>query len=109
VLPFPWEVDPEPVGGPVCHSGATSGWICGVVEATNPTIVLAGGMITGLTRSSVRADSGDSGGSVVSTPTPNNDVQAQGIGPWHWRLRHRWKFLFQPITEVLNTHGLALY
>ncbi|MGH3309161.1 MAG: S1 family peptidase, partial [Streptomyces sp.] len=61
-----------PVGSSVCRSGSTSGWRCGTIEQHDVTITYQEGTVRGLTRSSVCAEPGDSGGSFIS------GSQAQG-------------------------------
>ncbi|MFD0591821.1 S1 family peptidase [Catellatospora coxensis] len=54
------------VGQAVCRSGATTGVRCGVVTALNATVNYAEGTVTGLIRTNICAEPGDSG--VRSTP-----------------------------------------
>jgi streptogrisin C len=50
-------------GWPVCKSGRTTGWTCGLILALNETVVLAGGFVVhDLTRHAACAEPGDSGG-----------------------------------------------
>ncbi|MFD0774855.1 S1 family peptidase [Streptomonospora algeriensis] len=62
-----------PVGSSVCRSGSTTGWHCGTIEARNQTVRYPQGTVYGLTRTSVCAEPGDSGGSFIS------GTQAQGV------------------------------
>lgn len=63
-----------PSGASACRSGSTTGWRCGTVQAKNQTVFYqGGGRVSGLTRTSACAESGDSGGSFVSGD------QAQGM------------------------------
>src|SRR5919205_1213275 len=67
------------VGSSVCRSGSTTGWHCGTIQATNQTVNYGNGdIVFGLTRTSVCAEPGDSGGAYVS-PNGATRVQAQGI------------------------------
>src|SRR4051812_19616584 len=68
-----------PVGSSVCRSGSTTGWQCGTIQATNQTVNYGGGdIVSGLTRTNVCAEPGDSGGAVVS-PHRAPRVQAPGF------------------------------
>jgi streptogrisin C len=61
------------VGASVCKYGLTTGWRCGVIQAKNQTVTFPDGTLTGLTRTSVCAEPGDTGGPFVS------GTQAQGV------------------------------
>ncbi|MET0233588.1 MAG: S1 family peptidase [Kibdelosporangium sp.] len=66
--------EPAPVGASVCRSGQTSGFACGEITAVDETVNYGDGKIVrGLTRTSVCAEPGDSGGPFLS------GTQAQGI------------------------------
>lgn len=91
------------VGASVCRSGSTSGWHCGTVEAKNQTVQYAEGTVNGLTRTTVCAEPGDSGGSYLSgnqaqgtTSGGSGDCTAGGTT------------YFQPVNEVLSAYGLTL-
>lgn len=62
-----------PVGSSVCRIGSTTGWHCGTIQAKNQTISYPQGTVTGVTRTNVCAEPGDSGGPFVS------GTSAQGI------------------------------
>lgn len=93
-----------PVGSAVCRSGATTGFFCGVIEATDVTVQYPEGTVDGLTATTVCAEPGDSGGPYVS------DTQAQGVtsggagdcggGPA--------TTFFQPVNSILAEFGLSL-
>lgn len=55
-----------PVGGSVCRMGSTTGWHCGVVQAKNVSVSYPQGTVNGLTRTTVCAEPGDTGGPFVS-------------------------------------------
>lgn len=56
-----------PVGYPICKSGITTKWTCGVITAKNQTVNYTGGRtVYGLTRHSACVEPGDSGGANVS-------------------------------------------
>ncbi|WP_304454512.1 S1 family peptidase [Nocardiopsis sp. YSL2] len=62
-----------PIGSAVCRSGSTTGWHCGTIQARNQTVRYPQGTVYSLTRTSVCAEPGDSGGSFIS------GTQAQGV------------------------------
>ncbi|HYN93932.1 MAG TPA: S1 family peptidase, partial [Pilimelia sp.] len=62
-----------PVGASICRTGSTTGTRCGVIAAKNATVNYAEGAVSGLTRTDVCAEPGDSGGSWLSGD------QAQGV------------------------------
>ncbi len=49
-----------PVGASVCRSGSTTGWHCGVVEQHNTSVTYPQGTVSGVTRTTVCAEPGDS-------------------------------------------------
>ncbi|MEU7902030.1 S1 family peptidase [Actinoplanes sp. NPDC049118] len=92
-----------PVGAAVCRSGSTTGTFCGTILAKNQTVNYPEGAVTGLTRTDVCAEGGDSGG-----PWLSGD-QAQGVtsgGSGDCRVGG--ETFFQPITEILETFDLTL-
>ncbi|MDP9797053.1 streptogrisin C [Catenuloplanes nepalensis] len=92
-----------PVGASICRSGSTTGLHCGEVQALNATVNYAEGTVTGLTRTSVCAEPGDSGGSFISGD------QAQGVtsGGSGDCTRGGVTF-FQPVAEILERNNLTL-
>ena len=95
-----------PTGAAVCRSGSTSGYHCGLVQATDATVNYGNGtVITGLTQTSVCADPGDSGGPFV---TPDS-AQAQGtLSGGTGDCVAGGTTYFQPIAPVLAAMGLTL-
>ncbi|GID95403.1 S1 family peptidase [Amorphoplanes digitatis] len=92
-----------PVGAAVCRSGSTTGTFCGTILAKNQTVNYPEGAVTGLTRTDVCAEGGDSGG-----PWLSGD-QAQGVtsgGSGDCTVGG--ETFFQPITEILETNNLTL-
>ncbi|MFY1690851.1 S1 family peptidase [Plantactinospora sp. WMMB782] len=92
-----------PVGSSICRFGSTTGARCGVVEALNATVVYPEGTVTGLTRTDVCAEPGDSGGSWMSGD------QAQGVtsgGSGDCTVGGT--TFFQPLTEILEVNQLTL-
>ena len=92
-----------PVGAAVCRSGSTTGTRCGVILAKNQTVVYPEGAVTGLTRTNVCAEGGDSGG-----PWLSGD-QAQGMtsgGSGDCTVGG--ETFFQPVNEILAAEDLTL-
>ena len=92
-----------PVGAAVCRSGSTTGTFCGTILAKNQTVVYPEGAVTGLTRTNVCAEGGDSGG-----PWLSGD-QAQGMtsgGSGDCTVGG--ETFFQPINEILAAEDLTL-
>jgi hypothetical protein len=92
-----------PVGSSVCRSGSTSGWHCGIVQAKNQTINYAEGTVSGLTRTNVCAEAGDSGGPWL-TGTQAQGVTSGGDGD----CTVGGSTLFQPVNQILAHYGLTL-
>jgi streptogrisin C len=92
-----------PVGAAICRSGSTTGTHCGTILAKNQTVVYPEGQVTGLTRTNVCAEAGDSGG-----PWLSGD-QAQGVtsgGSGDCTVGG--ETFFQPINEILALNKLTL-
>ncbi|WP_250001667.1 S1 family peptidase [Actinoplanes sp. M2I2] len=92
-----------PVGAAVCRSGSTTGTRCGTILAKNQTVVYPEGAVTGLTRTNVCAEGGDSGG-----PWLSGD-QAQGLtsgGSGDCTVGG--ETFFQPVNEMLAAEDLTL-
>ncbi|TDC82274.1 S1 family peptidase [Micromonospora sp. KC606] len=92
-----------PVGASICRSGSTTGARCGVVQAKNATVNYPEGTVTGLTRTNVCAEPGDSGGSWISGD------QAQGVtsgGSGNCAVGG--VTFFQPVNEILQRNNLTL-
>ncbi|MEV8554740.1 alpha-lytic protease prodomain-containing protein [Streptomyces glaucescens] len=92
-----------PVGASVCRSGSTTGWHCGTVQQHNTSVTYPEGTITGVTRTSVCAEPGDSGGSYIS------GSQAQGVtSGGSGNCSSGGTTYFQPINPLLQNYGLTL-
>ncbi|TDQ00244.1 S1 family peptidase [Labedaea rhizosphaerae] len=92
-----------PPGTSICRSGSTTHWHCGVVEALNETVNYAQGSVYELTRTSVCAEPGDSGGSFISGD------QAQGVtSGTNGNCTTGGQTWFQPVNEILQRYGLTL-
>ncbi|MDH6622511.1 streptogrisin C [Streptomyces sp. LBL] len=93
-----------PVGASVCRSGSTSHWHCGTVLAKNETVNYSQGAVHQLTKTSVCAEPGDSGGSFISGD------QAQGVTSGGWgNCSGGGETWFQPVNEILGRYGLTLH
>jgi streptogrisin C len=55
-----------PWGFPICKSGKTTKWTCGIITGKNMSVTYPQGTVHGLTRHNACAEPGDSGGSNVS-------------------------------------------
>ncbi|MEU0846130.1 S1 family peptidase [Streptomyces sp. NPDC005962] len=92
-----------PVGSSVCRSGSTTGWHCGTIQQHNTSVVYPQGTIRGVTRTSVCAEPGDSGGSFVS------GTEAQGVlsgGSGNCTVGGT--TYYQPVNPILSAYGLTL-
>ncbi|MDQ1034277.1 streptogrisin C [Streptomyces sp. V3I8] len=93
-----------PVGASICRSGSTSHWHCGAVLAKNETVNYSQGAVRQMTKTSVCAEPGDSGGSFISGD------QAQGVTSGGWgNCSTGGETWYQPINEILNRYGLTLH
>ncbi|MFJ8780037.1 S1 family peptidase [Streptomyces sp. NPDC102476] len=93
-----------PVGSSICRSGSTSHWHCGTVLAMNETVNYSQGAVYQMTKTSVCAEPGDSGGSFISGD------QAQGVTSGGWgNCSSGGETWFQPVNEILNRYGLTLH
>lgn len=93
-----------PVGSSICRSGSTTHWHCGNVLAMNETVNYSQGAVHQMTKTSVCAEPGDSGGSFISGD------QAQGVTSGGWgNCSTGGETWFQPINEILNRYGLTLH
>ena len=97
-----------PVGASICRSGSTTRWHCGRVLAKNETVNYAQGAVHQMTKTSVCAEGGDSGGSFIT-----NAGQAQGVlSGGNYSCKGKQAKLatsyFQPINPLLQGYGLTL-
>ncbi|MGH3880650.1 MAG: S1 family peptidase [Actinophytocola sp.] len=92
-----------PVGSSICRSGSTTHWHCGTVLAKNETVNYAQGAVHQMTKTSVCAEPGDSGGSYITGD------QAQGVTSGGWgNCAGGGETWFQPVNEILAVYGLSL-
>ena len=91
------------IGSSICRSGSTTGVYCGTVQQFGATVNYSQGSVRGLTRTSVCAEPGDSGGSFYS------GAQAQGVtSGGSGNCRTGGTTYFQPVNPILSTYGLTL-
>ncbi|MET7607577.1 carbohydrate-binding protein [Streptomyces avermitilis] len=91
------------VGAAICRSGSTTGWHCGTVEEHDTSVTYEEGTVDGLTRTTVCAEPGDSGGSFVS------GSQAQGVtSGGSGDCTRGGTTYYQPVNPILSTYGLTL-
>ncbi|MFC4857572.1 S1 family peptidase [Actinophytocola glycyrrhizae] len=91
------------VGSTVCRSGSTTGWHCGTIQARNASVTYPQGTVSGLIRTSVCAEPGDSGGSLLA------GSQAQGVtSGGSGNCRTGGTTYFQPVNEILQAYNLTL-
>jgi streptogrisin C len=91
------------VGSTVCRSGSTTGWHCGTIQARNASVTYPEGTITGLIRTNVCAEPGDSGGSLLA------GSQAQGVtSGGSGNCSSGGTTFFQPVNEILQAYNLTL-
>ena len=91
------------VGATVCRSGSTTGWHCGQIQGYNSTVRYPQGSVSGLIRTNVCAEPGDSGGSLLA------GNQAQGVtSGGSGDCTSGGTTYFQPVNEILQTYGLRL-
>ncbi|GCD95769.1 S1 family peptidase [Embleya hyalina] len=93
----------SPAGSSICRSGSTTGWHCGTIQQHNTSVTYPQGTVTGLTRTNVCAEPGDSGGSFIS------GSQAQGVtSGGSGNCSSGGETYHQPVNEILQTYGLTL-
>ncbi|GAA3167157.1 alpha-lytic protease prodomain-containing protein [Planomonospora alba] len=91
------------VGSSICRAGSTTGYHCGTISQHNTSVTYPEGTITGVTRTTVCAEPGDSGGSYISGD------QAQGVtsgGSGNCSIGGT--TYHQPVNEILSAYGLTL-
>ncbi|MFV2179150.1 S1 family peptidase [Actinomadura sp. LOL_011] len=92
------------VGQTVTRSGSTTGVHRGRVTALNQTVNYQEGSVSGLIRTTVCAEPGDSGGSLFSGSTALG-LTSGGSG----NCSSGGTTFFQPVTEPLSRYGLSVY
>ena len=92
------------VGQAVKRSGSTTGVHSGSVTGTNATVNYAEGTVTGLIRTNVCAEGGDSGGALFAGTTALG-LTSGGSG----NCSSGGTTYFQPVTEALSRYGVSVY
>jgi streptogrisin D len=92
------------VGTTVYRRGSTTGTRSGRVTALNATVNYAQGSVSGLIRTTVCAQPGDSGGSLYAGSTAYG-LTSGGSG----NCSTGGTTYFQPVTEPLNVYGVSVY
>jgi streptogrisin D len=92
------------VGEAVRRSGSTTHVHTGTVQAVNATVNYAEGSVSGLIRTNVCAEGGDSGGSLYSGSVAVG-LTSGGSG----NCSSGGTTYFQPVTEALSVYGVSVY
>jgi streptogrisin D len=92
------------VGQSVQRSGSTTGLRSGTVLGLNATVNYAEGTVTGLIRTNVCAEPGDSGGPLFAGNTALG-LTSGGSG----NCSSGGTTYFQPVTEALSVYGVSVY
>ncbi|GAA5188444.1 S1 family peptidase [Rugosimonospora acidiphila] len=92
------------VGQAVRRSGSTSHVHSGTVQQVNATVTYAEGRVTGLIRTNVCAESGDSGGALFAG-TVALGLTSGGSG----NCTSGGTTYFQPVTEALSAYGVSVF
>lgn len=92
------------VGQAVRRSGSTTGLRSGSVTGLNATVNYPEGTVSGLIRTNVCAEGGDSGGALFAGSTALG-LTSGGSG----NCRTGGTTFFQPVTEVLQRYGVNVY
>jgi hypothetical protein len=92
------------VGQAVKRSGSTTHVHSGTVQALNATVNYAEGTVTGLIRTNVCAEGGDSGGALFAG-TKAIGLTSGGSG----NCSSGGTTYFQPVQEALNVYGVTVY
>jgi streptogrisin B len=93
------------IGLAVCRSGSTTGVRCGVVTGLNATVNYAQGTVTGLIRTNICAEAGDSGGPLyVASTGVIIGILSGGSG----NCSTGGTTFYQPIGEILAAYGVTI-
>jgi hypothetical protein len=94
----------ESTGATVYRRGSTTGIHSGKVTALNSTVNYSEGSVSGLIRTTVCAEPGDSGGSLYSGSTANG-LTSGGSG----NCTSGGVTYFQPVVEPLSAYGVSVF
>jgi hypothetical protein len=92
-------------GSSACKTGSTTGTTCGTVQAYNVTVNYAEGTVSGLTRTNICTQPGDSGGALYAGSLAQGITSGGTIGGCG---QTGFRSFFQPADEALSTYGLTL-
>ncbi|MFY1691934.1 S1 family peptidase [Plantactinospora sp. WMMB782] len=93
------------VGQAVCRSGATTGVRCGTVTGLNQTVNYAEGSVSGLIRTNICAEPGDSGGPLYAASSGTIlGILSGGSG----NCTSGGTTYYQPIREILAAYGVTI-
>ncbi|GIH02493.1 serine protease [Rhizocola hellebori] len=93
------------IGLAVCRSGSTTGVRCGVITGLNATVNYAQGSVTGLIRTNICAEPGDSGGPLyVAATGVIIGILSGGSG----NCTTGGTTFYQPIAEILAAYGVTI-
>ncbi|MFJ6199777.1 S1 family peptidase [Micromonospora sp. NPDC092111] len=93
------------VGQAVCRSGSTTGVRCGTVTGLNQTVNYAQGSVSGLIRTNICAEPGDSGGPLYVAATGMIlGILSGGSG----NCTSGGTSFYQPIAEILAAYGVTI-
>lgn len=100
-----------PVGSPLCKSGRTTGWTCGVIVAKNVSVNYGGGeVVYGLYEHTACVEGGDSGGANLSGNYAQGVTSGAGLvgGLCLQKYGQQNESFSQPIGEALSASGASL-
>ncbi|MDN3352033.1 S1 family peptidase [Actinomadura sp. DC4] len=92
------------VGEHVCMRGSTTGVHCGTVTALNATVNYAEGTVSGLIRTTICSEPGDSG-----APLYDGTILLGLLSGGTGNCTSGGVSYFQPILEVLSAYGVSVY
>ncbi|WP_320064903.1 S1 family peptidase [Micromonospora sp. RTGN7] len=93
------------IGMAVCRSGSTTGVRCGTITALNATVNYAQGSVSGLIRTNICAEPGDSGGPLYIAATGKViGILSGGSG----NCTSGGTTYYQPINEILAAYGVTI-
>ncbi|MBB5873611.1 streptogrisin B [Allocatelliglobosispora scoriae] len=93
------------VGQTVCRSGATTGVRCGTITALNATVNYAEGTVSGLIRTNICAEPGDSGGPLY---VPSTGLILGILSGGSGNCTSGGVTYYQPLAEILAALGLSI-
>jgi hypothetical protein len=92
------------VGTSACRRGSTTGTRCGSITGLNAVVNYPQGTVTGMIRTNICAEPGDSGGSLYGG-TAAFGLTSGGSG----NCSSGGTTFFQPVTEALSVYGVSVY